>query len=308
VGWNDEYVIPCVEAALPSFISVKALKIIVTLSYLRFCVSKMSKRTRSGEIIPKPQCEYHLVSVQRTPMKQGLVKTKKTVRFNFAPLDQYSAVSDILVEVDRVVTKVFDDFYTEENALPNDVVGLTLRATDDPQNNAFHAFAQIRNNPAQKLMKKIERALQSNAKLLLNEWIIDFLLIPKPRGHGNRRKTFYNASIQNATKKSIVQINNEDKLYLWRAIVVAKASRDQKMKTITRNQYKSTCNSQIPKQGRLARELKEATSTDSGDTDDILTISRHLKMNITVVQPILGNDILFRTADSTVCLICCIVA
>jgi hypothetical protein len=261
----------------------------------------MSKRTHSGEVVCKPVCSYEVVSLQRTPMKYGLVKTKKTIRFNFTSLDQYSDVADVLIEVDRVVTTAFNDFYEEEKAQPNDTVGLTLRARHDPQNGTFYAFARVCDNPAQKLMSKLERALQSNAKLLLDEWTIEYLLIPKPCGQGNPRKRFYNAAVQNATKKSIVQITNDDTLCLWRAIVVVKASHDKKMKIITPNQYRSIRDSRYPKQGRLARQLMEVTLTNSGDTDDILTISRHLKMNISVVQPILGNEILFRTADSTVC-------
>jgi hypothetical protein len=143
----------------------------------------------------------------------------------------------------------------------------------------------------------VEKVLQSNRQLLLTQWNLEFTLIPNPHGHG-KRKCFYNAHIQQVAKKSIVQIQNNDELCLWRAITVVKAFQDKKEKKITLNQYKVIASSSKVKQETMARELKEATMTKNGDLDDIRTISQYLKVNITVVCPDIRDNILFRTADS----------
>ena len=207
-------------------------------------------------------------------------------------LKKIDVLEDLFVHVDKMVASIFQPEIDQQNLHRDDCVGIGVEFGDEPQQ--FFRMSCLKNSPVSNFFDGLARLLQSKRDLLFTVWHVTLTFIRKPVGQGDMRMCRH-ADVY--SKKSMVKIRNDDSLCLWRSIVVARASHEKKAGLLTENQYKVIASSQKRNQQVLAQELKATTCTNAGNFDDVLKISRHIKKNITVVNPLVNNWIEFRTAD-----------
>jgi len=145
--------------------------------------------------------------------------TTATFSLRFRNLNQVGNFHEILSEIfdsiiDRVMTDSNDyDLVGAEFIHPSlsTPVLLSFRRRDE-----FHGS---------QILHVLERIMQSNTQLTLDDdkIKIKFVKVTPPQGEGHHKRQCTNLDKQLKPKRSIIRINNKDKLCLVRALVVAKA-------------------------------------------------------------------------------------
>ena len=170
------------------------------------------------------QYYYQLESRRKYHSKKfGMTATDHRVRFNNVLADRD------LLESYETTHKIFHHLLEDvkEGMAPNDQVRFILRS-EQLETPISLPFMPVERLTAERVYSELERVIQSNQEFRLNDTVtIDLNHVVAPAGNGRKRKrTTYNIDDFLSEKSSVVRIKNKDDLCLARALVVARAKKD----------------------------------------------------------------------------------
>ena len=187
--------------------------------------------------------------------KFGMTATDHRVRFNNVLADRD------LLESYETTHKIFHHLLEEvkEGMAPNDQVRFILRS-EQLETPISLPFMPVERLTAERIYSELERVIQSNQEFRLNDTVtIDLNHVVAPTGSGRRKKrTTYNIDDYLDEKNSVIRIKNKDDLCLARALVVARAKKDNDPR------YDQIKRSGRPLQREKAYDLHEAANVPLG--------------------------------------------
>ena len=203
------------------------------------------------------QYYYQLESRRKYHSKKfGMTATDHRVRFN-----NVLAGRDLLESYESSL-KIFHHLLEEvkEGMAPNDQVRFILRS-EQLETPISLPFMTVERLTAERVYSEMERVIQSNQEFRLNDTVtIDLNHVESPvgsRGKGKKRTT-YDIDDYLGEKSSVVRIKNKDDLCLARALVVARAKKDNDPR------YAQIQRSDRPLQREKAFDLHEAANVPLG--------------------------------------------
>ena len=203
------------------------------------------------------QYYYQLESRRKYHSKKfGMTATDHRVRFNNVLADRD------LLESYETTHKIFHHLLEDvkEGMAPNDQVRFILRS-EQLETPISLPFMSVERLTAERVYSEMERVIQSNQEFRLNDTVtIDINHVESPvgsRGKGKKRTT-YNIDDYLDEKNSVVRIKNKDDLCLARALVVARAKKDNDPR------YRQIKDSRVPLQREKAFDLHEAANVPLG--------------------------------------------
>lgn len=213
-----------------------------------------------------------------------------------------TTIGNILRAMDRKLSVLLAGAVDAYDVEDHDRVG--IRVSID--GNTFYKLRQLKDNPLGGVLELIRSVLQSAFDLLFDRWSITITLIPSPRGAGRPHKVAWNeASLFN--KKSVVKINNNDNLCLWRSVVVSLAYQNKQGKEGEEKKeadrfYKAIKRPSGRRQEHEARALLrnsqcDAPNSGGGTFDDLVKVADYLQRDITVFNMSVSRFVEFRTAS-----------
>ena len=203
------------------------------------------------------QYYYQLESRRKYHSKKfGMTATDHRVRFNNVLADRD------LLESYRATHKIIHHLLEDvkEGMAPNDQVRFILRS-EQLETPISLPFMTVQRLTAERVYAALERVIQSNEEFRLNDTVtIDLNHVESPQGSGRKRKrTTYNIDDFLNQKGSVVRIKNkDDDLCLARALVVARAKKDNDPR------YNLIKDSRSPLQREKAFDLHQATNVPLG--------------------------------------------
>ena len=201
------------------------------------------------------QYYYQLESRRKYHSKKfGMTATDHRVRFN-----NVLAGRDLL-ESYETTHKIFRHLLEDvkEGMAPNDQVRFILRS-DQLETPISLPFMSVERLTTERVYSELERVIQSNQEFRLNDTVtIDINHVLAPVGSGRKKRTTFNIDDYLSEKKSVVRIKNIDDLCLARALVVARAKKDNDPR------YGSIKDSRRPLQREKAYDLHEAANVPLG--------------------------------------------
>lgn len=144
-----------------------------------------------------------------------------TYKVNFKNIE---VTEDVLLTLKRIFKAIFEDI--TKGAKSNDLVRLVVEcpSLDYP---IVVPFGKLPTLTPERFMAEIERVLQSNEDLVIDESLtLEVTLVDMPEGGARKRCKFVNTDKFLFDKRSIIQIKNNDDLCCARAIITAKAKID----------------------------------------------------------------------------------
>ena len=201
------------------------------------------------------QYYYQLESRRKYHSKKfGMTATDHRVRFNNVLADRD------LLESYETAHKIFHHLLEDvkEGMAPNDQVRFILRS-DQLETPISLPFMTVERLTTERVYSELERVIQSNQEFRLNDTVtIDINHVLAPVGSGRKKRTTFNIDDYLSEKKSVVRIKNIDDLCLARALVVARAKKDNDPR------YGSIKDSRRPLQREKAYDLHEAANVPLG--------------------------------------------
>ena len=203
------------------------------------------------------QYYYQLESRRKYHSKKfGMTATDHRVRFNNVLADR-----DLLESYESTL-KIFQHLLEEvkEGMAPNDQVRFILRS-EQLETPISLPFMEVERLNAERVYSELERVIQSNQEFRLNDTVtIDINHVKTPRGSGKSKlkRTTYNIDDYLDQKGSVVRIKNKDDLCLARALVVARAKKENDPR------YKYISDSRKPLQRERAFDLHKAANVPLG--------------------------------------------
>ena len=201
------------------------------------------------------QYYYQLESRRKYHSKKfGMTATDHRVRFNNVLADRD------LLESYETTHKIFHHLLEEvkEGMAPNDQVRFILRS-EQLETPISLPFMPVERLTAERVYSELERVIQSNQEFRLNDTVtIDLNHVIAPAGSGRKKRTTFDIDDYLDEKKSVVRIKNKDDLCLARALVVARAKKDNDPR------YDYIRNSRKPMQREKAFDLHEAANVPLG--------------------------------------------
>ena len=202
------------------------------------------------------QYYYQLESRRKYHSKKfGMTATDHRVRFNNVLADRD------LLESYGTTYKIFHHLLEDvkEGMAPNDQVRFILRS-DQLETPISLPFMPVERLTTERVYSALERVIQSNQEFRLNDTVtIDINHVLAPVGSGRKKRTTFDIDDFLSQKSSVVRIkNNDDDLCLARALVVARAKKDNDPR------YKQIRNSKKPIQREKAFDLHEAANVPLG--------------------------------------------
>ena len=201
------------------------------------------------------QYYYQIESRRKYHSKKfGMTATDHRVRFNNVLADRD------LLESYEATHKIIHHLLEEvkEGMAPNDQVRFILRS-EQLETPISLPFMTVERLTAERVYSELERVIQSNQEFRLNDTVtIDINHVEAPVGSGRKKRTTYNIDDFLSEKGSVVRIRNEDDLCLARALVVARAKKDNDPR------YRHIKNSDRPLQREKAFDLHEAANVPLG--------------------------------------------
>ena len=203
------------------------------------------------------QYYYQIESRRKYHSKKfGMTATDHRVRFNNVLahrdlLESYEATHKIIYHLLEEV---------KEGMAPNDQVRFILRS-EQLETPISLPFMPVERLTAERVYSELERVIQSNQEFRLNDTVtIDLNHVVAPVGSGGKgkKRTTFDIDDYLDEKGSVVRIKNKDKLCLARALVVAKAKKDNDPK------YNQIRRSDRPVQREKAFDLHEAANVPLG--------------------------------------------
>ena len=202
------------------------------------------------------QYYYQLESRRKYHSKKfGMTATDHRVRFNNVLADRD------LLESYRTTHKIIHHLLEDvkEGMAPNDQVRFILRSEqlETPISLPFMTVERLTTEP---VYSALERVIQSNQEFRLNDTVtIDINHVESPQGSGRKKRTTYNIDDFLSEKGSVVRIKNkDDDLCLARALVVARAKKDNDPR------YRHIKRSDRPLQREKAFDLHETANVPLG--------------------------------------------
>ena len=201
------------------------------------------------------QYYYQLESRRKYYSKKfGMTATDHRVRFNNVLADRD------LLESYETTHKIFHHLLEDvkEGMAPNDQVRFILRS-EQLETPISLPFMPVERLTTERVYSELERVIQSNQEFRLNDTVtIDLNHVVAPTGSGRKKRTTFNIDDYLHEKKSVVRIKNKDDLCLARALVVAKAKKDNDPG------YQQVGDSRSPLQREKAFDLHEAANVPLG--------------------------------------------
>ena len=186
--------------------------------------------------------------------KFGMTATDHRVRFNNVLADRD------LLESYQSSLKIFHHLLEEvkEGMAPNDQVRFILRS-EQLETPISLPFMPVERLTAERVYSELERVIQSNQEFRLNDTVtIDLNHVVAPVGSGRKKRTTFDIDDYLDEKGSVVRIKNKDDLCLARALVVARAKKDNDPR------YDQIRKSTRPLQREKAFDLHEAANVPLG--------------------------------------------
>ena len=202
------------------------------------------------------QYYYQLESRRKYHSKKfGMTATDHRVRFNNVLADR-----DLLESYEtthKIIHHLLED--VKEGMAPNDQVRFILRS-EQLETPISLPFMTVERLTTERVYSALERVIQSNQEFRLNDTVtIDINHVLSPVGSGRKKRTTFDIDDFLSQKSSVVRIkNNDDDLCLARALVVARAKKDNDLR------YKQIRNSKKPIQREKAFDLHEAANVPLG--------------------------------------------
>ena len=202
------------------------------------------------------QYYYQLESRRKYHSKKfGMTATDHRVRFNNVLADRD------LLESYETTHKIFHHLLEDvkEGMAPNDQVRFILRS-EQLETPISLPFMTVERLTTERVYSALERVIQSNQEFRLNHTVtIDLNHVESPQGSGRKKRTTYNIDDFLSEKGSVVRIKNkDDDLCLARALVVARAKKDNDPR------YGYIRDSDRPLQREKAFDLHQAANVPLG--------------------------------------------
>ena len=202
------------------------------------------------------QYYYQLESRRKYHSKKfGMTATDHRVRFNNVLADRD------LLESYRTTHKIIHHLLEDvkEGMAPNDQVRFILRS-EQLETPISLPFMTVERLTTERVYSALERVIQSNQEFRLNDTVtIDINHVESPQGSGRKKRTTYNIDDFLSEKGSVVRIKNkDDDLCLARALVVARAKKDNDPR------YRHIKRSDRPLQREKAFDLHETANVPLG--------------------------------------------
>ena len=204
------------------------------------------------------QYYYQMESRRKYHSKKfGMTATDHRIRFNNVLADR-----DLLESYEathKIIYHLLEE--VKEGMAPNDQVRFILRS-EQLETPISLPFMTVERLTAERVYSELERVIQSNQEFRLNDTVtIDINHVEAPVGSGGKgkKRTTFDIDDYLDEKHSVVRIKNkDDDLCLARALVVARAKKDNDPK------YHHIKNSDRPLQREKAFDLHEAANVPLG--------------------------------------------
>ena len=240
------------------------------------------------------QYYYQLESRRKYHSKKfGMTATDHRVRFKNVLADR-----DLLESYESSL-KIFHHLLEEvkEGMAPNDQVRFILRS-EQLETPISLPFMPVERLTAERVYSELERVIQSNQEFRLNDTVtIDLNHVVAPAGSGGKgkKRTTYNIDDYLDEKNSVVRIKNKDDLCLARALVVARAKKDNDPR------YDYIRDSRRPLQREKAFDLHEAANVPLGPCglNEVALFQQYLTdYQIVVVSGDHNNSVIYPPQSS----------
>ena len=233
------------------------------------------------------QYYYQLESRRKYHSKKfGMTATDHRVRFNNVLADR-----DLLESYEtthKIIYHLLED--VKEGMAPNDQVRFILRS-EQLQTPISLPFMPVERLTAERVFSALERVIQSNQEFRLNDTVtIDINHVESPQGSGGRKRTTYNIDEFLNQKGSVVRIKNKDDLCLARALVVARAKKEND------SRYNYIKDSRKPLQREKAFDLHKAANVPLGPCglNEVALFQQHLTdYQIVIISGDHNNSIIY---------------
>ena len=233
------------------------------------------------------QYYYQLESRRKYHSKKfGMTATDHRVRFNNVLADRD------LLESYETTHKIFHHLLEDvkEGMAPNDKVRFILRS-DQLETPISLPFMPAERLTAERVYSELERVIQSNQEFRLNDTVtIDINHVLAPVGSGRKKRTTFDIDDYLHEKKSVVRIKNKDDVCLARALVVAKAKKENDPR------YELIRDSRSPLQREKAFELHRAANVPLGPCglNEVVLFQQHLsEYQIMIISGDHNNSIIY---------------
>ena len=240
------------------------------------------------------QYYYQLESRRKYHSKKfGMTATDHRVRFNNVLADR-----DLLESYEtthKIIHHLLEDI--KEGMAPNDQARFILRS-EQLETPISLPFMTVERLTTERVYSALERVIQSNQEFRLNDTVtIDINHVLAPVGSGRKKRTTYNIDDYLSEKGSVVRIKNkDDDLCLARALVVARAKKDNDPR------YDYIKDSRKPLQREKAFDLHEAANVPLGPCglNEVALFQQYLTgYQIVVISGDHNNSIIYPPPSST---------
>ena len=239
------------------------------------------------------QYYYQMESRRKYHSKKfGMTATDHRVRFNNVLADR-----DLLESYEtthKIIYHLLEE--VKEGMAPNDQVRFILRS-EQLETPISLPFMTVERLTTERVYSELERVIQSNQEFRLNDTVtIDINHVEAPAGSGRKKRTTYNIDDYLDEKGSVVRIKNKDDVCLARALVVARAKKDNDPK------YNQIKRSDRPLQREKAFDLHEAANVPLGPCglNEVTLFQQYLAdYQIMVISGDHNNSIIYPPQSST---------
>ena len=234
------------------------------------------------------QYYYQLESRRKYHSKKfGMTATDHRVRFNNVLADRD------LLESYETTHKIFHHLLEDvkEGMAPNDQVRFILRS-EQLETPISLPFMTVERLTTERVYSELERVIQSNQEFRLNDTVsIDINHVLAPVGSGRKKRTTFDIDDYLHEKKSVVRIkNNKDDLCLARALVVARAKKENDPR------YEQIRDSRGQLQREKAFDLHEAANVPLGPCglNEVVLFQQHLSQyQIMIISGDHNNSVIY---------------
>ena len=238
------------------------------------------------------QYYYQIESRRKYHSKKfGMTATDHRVRFNNVLADR-----DLLESYEtthKIIYHLLEE--VKEGMAPNDQVRFILRS-EQLETPISLPFMTVERLTAERVYSELERVIQSNQEFRLNDTVtIDINHVESPQGSGRKKRTTYNIDDFLSQKHSVVRIKNNDEVCLARALVVARAKKDNDPR------YRYIKNSDRPLQREKAFDLHEAANVPLGPCglNEVVLFQQYLTgYQIVIISGDHNNSIIYPPPSS----------